>query len=1008
MKVHGKTGGIIGAEKMLYSNNRIKLITRTDQILQADLPGTFENSQSFHLEIPFSSFHSSSSCVSQSDIKQVHLTAASIDGWFIESIYVSIKTAESSYQILTSNPNLNKWIDADEDPAGRDVPLSLAHSSRNCITKLKVDGLTANAATVSTSGHDYSYGNNQIRLALRNGRQLNAYFYGSMEPGQRYVTELDFSSSFETTECIKCQDIEEVHLVAKSSDGWLIASISTSIMIGSEPYRLLTDNPNFNKWVDADEAVEARNVKLSDIMCTIHDQQDLHLSSGNTDPVRDVVECGFHNPVCKCNKDADECEFDFEVDELRTFTRYPTYPSSKVRAPHEVLVYIDDDGSVKALDPRDDNNCANLSSTDCTEPQFVDGTSYRLALSVNGRIPGPTIIVHEGQTVIVNVANRLLSESISIHWHGMYQKGTPWMDGVGQLTQCQILPSTTFRYIYKANPAGTHWYHSHTGAQRTDGLFGALVVLESDERMNNTKAELNHKLKHFLDVPEEHTLTLIDWQQESTSRTFSGFASYKNLHSTEIPITCSKKHKPTHSYDSGGVTSSTPFFSALINGKGRHSKLPYSKTRLSVFTVEQNKKYRFRLVGAQGEVAFKFSIDGHKLCVVGTDGKWIKPVHEVDYIILHSGERYDFILEGPPPNVGNGRVYWMRAETLEVNIPKVGNVVPPPYKSLGNMAEGILYYQPKGNETIDFIKDNTIPSTAYEYFEAESPPIKCTANSSCKAVNCPFENFHPSYHIDCVNVNELELLFPTPSNEMPSKDEIYENTTIFFNFNFEGYKGSSSVNGRNFILPNYAPQLKPNSTHVNKTYCVSDDLDCNPSDLNCRCTYLKDLEHNKTAQLIFSSLGKNDKAHPIHLHGHAFHIAHIGYPKYDKFGFISNHNKDIYCNDTHCTKPDCEMNKCTNPSWSENFMPDFSVNDTTVRKDTVIVPAGGYVVIQFKTDNPGYWILHCHIEKHQLDGMAVVINEAQNLHPRPPEKMHMCGNFIAEPNDVLNRAAKNT
>ena len=69
--------------------------------------------------------------------------------------------------------------------------------------------------------------------------------------------------------------------------------------------------------------------------------------------------------------------------------------------------------------------------------------------------------------------------------------------------------------------------------------------------------------------------------------------------------------------------------------------------------------------------------------MVGTDGKWIKPVHEVDYIILHSGERYDFILEGPPPNVGNGRVYWMRAETLEVNIPKVGNVVPPPYKSLG-------------------------------------------------------------------------------------------------------------------------------------------------------------------------------------------------------------------------------------------------------------------------------------------------------------------------------------
>ena len=33
--------------------------------------------------------------------------------------------------------------------------------------------------------------------------------------------------------------------------------------------------------------------------------------------------------------------------------------------------------------------------------------------------------------------------------------------------------------------------------------------------------------------------------------------------------------------------------------------------------------------------------------------------------------------------------------------------------------------------------------------------------------------------------------------------------------------------------------------------------------------------------------------------------------------------------------------------------------DSAVRKDTVIVPAGGYVVIAFVGDNPGYWFLHC-------------------------------------------------
>ena len=32
-------------------------------------------------------------------------------------------------------------------------------------------------------------------------------------------------------------------------------------------------------------------------------------------------------------------------------------------------------------------------------------------------------------------------------------------------------------------------------------------------------------------------------------------------------------------------------------------------------------------------------------------------------------------------------------------------------------------------------------------------------------------------------------------------------------------------------------------------------------------------------------------------------------------------------------------------------------------------------MIAFFADNPGYWFLHCHIEVHQLEGMAVIIQE---------------------------------
>lgn len=44
-----------------------------------------------------------------------------------------------------------------------------------------------------------------------------------------------------------------------------------------------------------------------------------------------------------------------------------------------------------------------------------------------------------------------------------------------------------------------------------------------------------------------------------------------------------------------------------------------------------------------------------------------------------------------------------------------------------------------------------------------------------------------------------------------------------------------------------------------------------------------------------------------------------------------------------------------------------------LKKDTVFVPAAGYVVLRFNADNPGLWFLHCHILWHQGVGMAMTL-----------------------------------
>merc|ERR1719187_1129776 len=74
------------------------------------------------------------------------------------------------------------------------------------------------------------------------------------------------------------------------------------------------------------------------------------------------------------------------------------------------------------------------------------------------KVPGPPIVVCKGDLVTVEVKNEG-EEATSIHWHGQYQQGSQWADGVPGVTQCSISqanfsPSTSSLRIQRA-PSGT-------------------------------------------------------------------------------------------------------------------------------------------------------------------------------------------------------------------------------------------------------------------------------------------------------------------------------------------------------------------------------------------------------------------------------------------------------------------------------------------------------------------------------------------------------------------------
>lgn len=71
--------------------------------------------------------------------------------------------------------------------------------------------------------------------------------------------------------------------------------------------------------------------------------------------------------------------------------------------------------------------------------------------------------VCENDTVIVDVTNAMDRELLTVHWHGLHQVGTQYMDGAPYITQCPITPGDSFRYEFLASPHGTHIWHGHVG-----------------------------------------------------------------------------------------------------------------------------------------------------------------------------------------------------------------------------------------------------------------------------------------------------------------------------------------------------------------------------------------------------------------------------------------------------------------------------------------------------------------------------------------------------------------
>ena len=122
-------------------------------------------------------------------------------------------------------------------------------------------------------------------------------------------------------------------------------------------------------------------------------------------------------------------------------------------------------------------------------------------------------------------------------------------------------------------------------------------------------------------------------------------------------------------------------------------------------------------------------------------------------------------------------------------------------------------------------------------------------------------------------------------------------------------------------------------------------------------TKVKALRYKETVEVVLQNtaiLGAEN--HPLHLHGFNFYVLAQGVGNFNAYRHVRTYN-------------------LINPH----------------QRNTVAVPAGGWAAIRFTADNPGMWIMHCHLDAHLPFGLAMAFEVDDGptpdavLPPPPPD-----------------------
>ena len=253
------------------------------------------------------------------------------------------------------------------------------------------------------------------------------------------------------------------------------------------------------------------------------------------------------------------------------------------------------------------------------------------AIAINGSIPGPVLRFRQGDTARIHVRNGMPRGEVSLHWHGILlpnvQDGVPW------ITTPPILPGASHTFEFPLKHAGTYWYHSHTGLQEQQGVYGAIVVEPATPQRR---------------VDHDAVMLLSDWTAESPTEVMRtlmrGSGWYSIRKGTAQSILGAARAGASREYWQREKTrvpamdvSDVAYDAFWINGQPRQTQ-----------PARPGDRVRLRLINGGASTYFYVESSTGPLTIVAADGMNVQPISQ-KRLLIGMGETYDVLLTVPGP-----------------------------------------------------------------------------------------------------------------------------------------------------------------------------------------------------------------------------------------------------------------------------------------------------------------------------------------------------------------------